>query len=245
MDCVSTEIQIEAVVEDVKECRFCRCDIPSEMMSPCECRGTIANVHFECLAESLVQQNTNDCSICCAPLKDVKVIYNKSVPMSVKDFASVYGVTMIPMAKLTMNLCLIGSLIFVAMLIIELARFYYFCWRETVTERCALISTNMTLNVIAAILAVVYFLAALLIWCGSNMYHLPYYLMNPYYLEVFKQNSDGTVVTFNQFPATMSKFHVMISIPIRFVLRIGLIICSVLLPVLNYIAYVLIAALNK
>jgi len=48
----------------MKTCRICLDDEVSEMIQPCVCRGSIANVHNECLQAWAEVQNSTSCEIC-------------------------------------------------------------------------------------------------------------------------------------------------------------------------------------
>ncbi|EEC19943.1 membrane-associated RING finger containing protein, putative [Ixodes scapularis] len=50
---------------EVSMCRICfRGARAGNLLSPCNCKGTIGLVHKECLEEWLSRRNTDECNIC-------------------------------------------------------------------------------------------------------------------------------------------------------------------------------------
>ena len=48
-----------------KICRICRSnDLNEELLSPCECRGTLYHIHYKCLIDWINASKTDNCNIC-------------------------------------------------------------------------------------------------------------------------------------------------------------------------------------
>ena len=77
--------------DSANKCRICF-DCGGNLLSPCECRGSLGHVHFECLCNWIHSSGKTDCTICKSDYYGIKL--NK-VQQSLKDFLTQHKVLVI------------------------------------------------------------------------------------------------------------------------------------------------------
>lgn len=75
---MSDAVNENDVVLNMNYCRICFESEPPDLISPCDCNGTIKWVHRECLETWIKASGSKECEIC-------KKEYNMSVIMTTKE----------------------------------------------------------------------------------------------------------------------------------------------------------------
>lgn len=73
-DAMRAEVEARNKSLEEKFCRICLdTSEPEELMSPCDCRGSLQFVHFQCLKESVMHLKSYKCGICKRRFSGVEV----------------------------------------------------------------------------------------------------------------------------------------------------------------------------
>lgn len=56
--------QVNLLIQETIACRICLASEPKTMIKPCQCSGTMANVHFECVKRWILMSGHKRCGVC-------------------------------------------------------------------------------------------------------------------------------------------------------------------------------------
>lgn len=98
-----------------KECRICKDDEQNEMINPCNCRGSLEYIHYNCLKTWIETRGTVDCEVCRSGFKVESRIVVKSFREYLNENRSQKRIGFV-----IMSLFVVYSVVLVAVRMLEL-----------------------------------------------------------------------------------------------------------------------------